>query len=238
MNSQAEKFFLTIIIPVLNEGTTIEGLLTFLLSKTDPRITKIIVVDGGSTDQTIKIAKKFEVQLIHSQKKNRAIQMNLGAERVVSGYLYFLHADTMPPASYVDDLEEITRAGSRAGSFRLKFIGGPWILRLNAFFTRFQGMAFRGGDQSLFIEAELFKRLHGYDESFTIMEEYDLIRRILTTTSFSIISKPVQVNTRKYIENSYVRVSMANYRAIRMFSRDEPPVKIAQFYRNYLRKIR
>lgn len=238
MNTQAEKFFLTIIIPVLNEEAAIEDLLTFLYSKADPRVTKIILVDGGSTDQTIKIAKKFEVEVIHSQKKNRAIQMNLGAERVVSGYLYFLHADTMPPASYLDDLEEIIGAGSKAGSFRLKFIGGPWLLRINAFFTRFQGLTFRGGDQSLFIEVELFKRLHGYDESFTIMEEYDLIRRILTVTSFSIISKPVGVSTRKYIENSYLRVSMANYKAIRMFSRGEPPTKIAEFYKNYLRKIR
>lgn len=238
MNSLAEKFSITIIIPVLNEEASIGGVLAFLFSKSDPRITNIIVVDAGSSDRTVKIAERFKVDVIHSEKRNRAIQMNLGAHRVTSGYLYFLHADTIPPDSYLDDLEKIIKSGSYAGSFRLKFSGGPWLLRLNAFFTRFQGMTFRGGDQSLFIQLELFKSLMGYDESFTIMEEYDLIRRILTVTSFSIIPKPVKVSTRKYIDNSYIRVSMANYKAIRMFLRGESPVNISSFYKNYLSKIR
>jgi len=144
----------------------------------------------------------------------------------------------MPPVSYLDDLEKTVKNGSLAGSFRLQFIGGPWLLRLNAFFTRFQGMAFRGGDQSLFIEVMLFQRLKGYDEHFNIMEEYDLIRRILRVTSFNIIPKPVSVSTRKYADNNYLKVSLANYRAIRMFSKGENPVKIANFYKSYLSKIR
>lgn len=235
MESQPDHFSVTIIIPVLNEATTIDELLTLLVGSADGRLRQIIIVDGGSTDATVEIAMSKGATVLHANVKNRAAQMNLGAEQARSSFLYFLHADTLPPVTYLDDLHYIVRKGALAGCFRLKFRGGPWLLRLNAFFTRFKGMLFRGGDQSLFIKKSVFNALNGFDEHYVIMEEYDLIKRILQHHTFDIIPAAVQVSTRKYSKNSYVRVSKANSRAMRMFLKGDDPVSIAHFYKNYLK---
>ncbi|MEJ2113081.1 MAG: glycosyltransferase, partial [Flavobacteriaceae bacterium] len=92
---------LSIIIPILNEAKIIGNLLHYLIKNSSKEnLSEIILVDGGSTDETIEIIETFnEVTLLNS-KKGRAKQMNLGAKHAKGNILYFLHADSFPPKDF------------------------------------------------------------------------------------------------------------------------------------------
>ena len=96
---------ISVIIPVYNEAASISGLLHHLDTHSKSgKITEVIIVDGGSTDETIPLARSFSENgsglplVICESEKGRARQMNAGANLARGNVLYFLHADTLPPA--------------------------------------------------------------------------------------------------------------------------------------------
>ena len=94
---------ISIIIPVYNEEKTIEELMSFLDSVKDR--CEIIFVDGGSTDRTIElIGERFTV---HVSEKGRANQMNAGAELSTGDVLFFLHCDSEPPKTMLEEIEQV-----------------------------------------------------------------------------------------------------------------------------------
>ena len=136
--------------------------------------------------------------------------MNAGAESATGEILYFLHADTRPPESFPDDILRTYDQGYEAGCYRFSFDRHHPMLAINAWFTRFDLLMCRGGDQSLFISRELFHRLGGFRDEMVIMEDYDLISRIRNHASFRILPKTITVSARKYKENSYLLVNLSN----------------------------
>lgn len=193
---------------------------------------EIVVVDAQSEDQTAGIAQDLGVKLVPSDQRSRAHQMNLGAKVAIGRILWFVHADTKPPASFFEDITNAVQNGADLGGYRFKFDSDRILLRINSWFTRFNLLTFRGGDQTLFITRNAFDQLNGFDERFTIMEEYDLLQRASTGHIFKLIPKSVMVSARKYDYNSYLKVNLANLNAMRMFKRGEDPEKIKQFYFN------
>lgn len=202
---------ISVIIPTLNEEDNISKVMNRLkecLTNTD---FEIIVVDADSKDKTQLIAEKLGAKVIACNKMNRAYQMNVGAKVSQYDLLYFLHADAMPPLNLYDALGNSLREGADLGCFRFQFDSDRKILALNAYFTRFNWLVCRGGDQSLFIKRSVFEELGGYNADYTIMEEYDLIKRARKKYVFKVIPESVLVSARKYIHNSYLRVSLANF---------------------------
>lgn len=90
---------LSVIIPALNEVKCLPGILDNLMQLT-PRATEIIVVDGGSMDHTVEIARQYAVKVLQTDNACRALQMNMGALFASGDYLCFLHADTMVPQDW------------------------------------------------------------------------------------------------------------------------------------------
>ena len=90
---------LSIIIPTLNEADFLERTLRNL-TLLNPPAKEILIVDGGSQDNTLKIADSAGISVLVSEKAGRSIQMNLGAKTATGDLLCFLHADTLVP----DDL--------------------------------------------------------------------------------------------------------------------------------------
>ena len=207
----------SIIIPTLNEEENIIKLLEQLKKHATSSLREIIVVDGGSSDETCKVAKRKGVQVLQSPKKGRAAQMNFGAANATGDVLYFVHADTLPPESYMQDLEAALDEKYSIGCFRFRFDSNKKILRFNSYMTRFDRIWVRGGDQSLFITRTLFDELDGYRDDFKIMEEYDLITRARQQATFKIIPKDVLVSDRKYDNNSFLRVQIANATVFMMY---------------------
>jgi len=193
---------LTIIIPSYNEADQIGLTLRHLLNPQDrPWIAQILVADGGSKDNTGIEAQQAGAELVRCAQKGRAAQLNAAARLARTGTLYFLHADSRPPLGFALEILQAVRQGERCGCYRLRFDHGHWFLRLLGWCTRFDIAALRYGDQSLFVQKDFFEQIGGYDEELTLMEDYDIVRRLRSLGRFRILPRPLTTSARKYLRN-------------------------------------
>lgn len=225
---------ISVIIPTLNEEVTITNLVSFIRHYGKNSVTEVIVVDAGSSDKTIEFAKHAGATIIVSKKLSRASQMNVGAKAAMGDVLYFVHADVKLVDSFVNDIFQSIKEGYEAGCYRFKFDSPSIPLRFNAYCTRFKGILCRGGDQTLFITRKLFFNLKGFDEFFTIMEDYDFIDRLRKKNKFKIIPKYVLVSARKYETNSWAKVQRANFTVFMMYFMKRHPDEIKAVYKKML----
>lgn len=163
--------------------------------------TEVIIADGKSTDATREIADYHYLNLIPVNVQNRAYQMNVAANQAKGNVLYFLHADTFPPANFIQCIQEATNRDLKAGSFRLSFDMNHWFLSAFAWFTQFNVTPFRFGDQSLFVKNEEFQAIDGFDENLLVMEDQEIVYRLKKHLPFAVIQNPVISSARKYREN-------------------------------------
>ena len=225
---------LSIIIPTLNEASNIGELVKYLKKNTKGSLCDLIVADGGSTDGTSQIAEAAGAKVISCKSRGRACQMNEGVKIATGDTLYFVHADTIPPATFVQEIEAAINEGFPIGCFRFKFDSDKKILKFNAFMTRFDKMYCRGGDQTLFVKRNLFEELGGFKKDFQIMEEYDFIARARERHDFKIIPKDVIVSARKYEERSWFRVMFANSVVFNMYKLGASQDAMVNTYRKLL----
>ena len=192
---------ISIIIPVLNEESRILKLLHYLEEYCSGFVSEIIVVDGGSRDRTPELVKNQADVLLITSKKGRAKQMNAGAKAAKGEVLYFLHADSFPPSGFDREIMEQFRNNNKAGCFMMKFDKNHWWLMLMGWFTKFNHKAFRGGDQSLFVESDLFWEMGGFDENFIVYEDNDFIGKLYRKKEFVVIQKWLTTSARRYDQN-------------------------------------
>jgi len=198
---------ISIIIPIFNEVDAIARLLLHIEDSISKTIDyEIIIVDGGSIDGSQKEVLKHANTILISSEKGRAIQLNAGA-RVASGaILYFLHCDSYPPNNF--DLLVLKQAqkGSFGGCFRMKFDYRHPVLIVSQWFTRFNHISCRGGDQSLFVTKKLFEEINGFDEQFIIYEDNEIISRLYAKKQFVVIPDYVITSARRYQQNGVWRL--------------------------------
>jgi len=224
---------LSIIIPTLNEANNIGRLIKYLKENTNGEVCDLIVCDGGSEDETVRVAKKSGAKVVVCDK-GRACQMNKGFENSKGDVLYFLHADTIPPKSFINDIQNALNDKFPVGCFRFKFDSTKKILKFNSYMTRFDKLFCRGGDQSLFIQRNVFEDLNGFRDDYKIMEEYDLIQRAKEKYSFKVIQKDVLVSARKYEGRSWLRVMFANGVVYNMYRFGASQEAMIKMYRKLL----
>ncbi|MGI8891830.1 MAG: TIGR04283 family arsenosugar biosynthesis glycosyltransferase [Bacteroidia bacterium] len=226
----------SIIIPTYNEAHQIAE----TISKTNAAIGKhkaeIIVVDGGSSDNTIGIAQQCADTVVKSERKGRAAQMNKGASVAKHDIVYFLHADSIPPKDFICKILNAYDEGTKSGCFRLAFDYDHWFLKANAWFTRFDVNAVRFGDQSLFVTKEVFERAGGFREDLVMMEDQEIIHRLKKHGKFKVLNDYVITSARKYLDNGVYRMQGIFYRIWAMYYIGYSQDQMLKVHRRLIRK--
>lgn len=202
---------ISVIIPTFNEADCIGQTVHHIRQYGGEGLQEILVIDGGSTDETPDLARRAGAKVIHSPVKGRGAQLHFGAEQSSGNILYFVHADTLPPKTFATEIKKALDAGRPMGNFQYDFDPPRFLLRINAFFTRFRWFFTQGGDRTFFIDRETYFAIGGYDPEHVIMEEYDFLRRA-RKMGYECIMLPrnCTVSSRKYDHNSWLRVQLAN----------------------------
>jgi rSAM/selenodomain-associated transferase 2 len=225
---------ISIIIPTLNEAENIQQIISYLKKHGNESLLEIIVVDAQSHDNTEGVASSAGARVLQSPKRSRAAQMNYGARHAKGEMLYFVHADCYPPVTYIHDIEMYLSEGYPMGCYRYRFDSNQLLLKINAYFNRFEPLWCRGGDETLYIQKDVFEIMGGFDEKYIIMEEYDFIKRARKQFKLKIIPKYAVVSARKYETNSWFRVQYANMTVFKMFEKGVEPEIMAQTYKRLL----
>jgi len=182
---------LSIIIPAYNEASVILQTLKQLREKHHPD--EVIVVDGGSEDDTCTLAQSW-AQVIYSEK-GRASQMNAGAKQATGDIFLFLHADTVLPMNGLKDIQQVIESGKQAGRFRLQFDDTSWQMKLYASYTRFPFFSY--GDQGFFVTRAVFEQLNGFDVKVPF-EDIDFYKRLSQITKPVILKSAVTTSARRF----------------------------------------
>ncbi|MEP3372127.1 MAG: TIGR04283 family arsenosugar biosynthesis glycosyltransferase [Maribacter dokdonensis] len=197
---------ISIIIPVLNEEKYIKDVLFSISANARTKcIKEILVIDGGSTDQTITNAEAYGATVLKS-KKGRAAQMNFGTTNANGEILYFLHVDTLPPEGFDKEIIQEFKKGFEVGCFQMRFNSNSPFLKFFSWCTRINHHICRGGDQSLFITRKLFHLLDGFNESYIVYEDNEFIQRVYKLKPFKVISSAVTTSARRYEERGMIRL--------------------------------
>jgi rSAM/selenodomain-associated transferase 2 len=202
----------SIIIPALNEAATLARTLR-CLSILEPPVWEVLVVDGGSRDETAAIAKAAAVPVVISQQKGRSVQMNLGAEIATGDVLCFLHADTLVPDHLVSIVDRTLADPAIAAGGFISIMTGVTTTRwefalLNTIKTYLmpallrpyefsKGFRLLFGDQVIFCRRRDFLASGGYDPAMPIMEEADLCLKLMNYGRICQVNRTVQSSDRR-----------------------------------------
>lgn len=192
---------LSIIIPVLNEANVIASLLTYLKTLAEPDI-ELIVVDGGSIDDTVSIAKNYADKVVTSAT-GRSQQMNAGAQLAAGDILLFLHADSYPPHNSVNLIREGLKHSARQwGRFDVRLSGTHYMYRVIATLinlrSRLSGIA--TGDQGIFLYRKTFEQVGGFSD-MPLMEDIALSKALKQLSRPLCLSQKMQTSSRRWEKN-------------------------------------
>ncbi|MFZ0241479.1 MAG: TIGR04283 family arsenosugar biosynthesis glycosyltransferase [Desulfobacterales bacterium] len=219
---------ISVVIPALNEATGIGD--TVRRARNAQRV-EVIVVDGGSRDDTSGIAGRLGARVLPAEPP-RARQMNVGAAAATGEILLFLHADTWLPAGY-DALVRaaLSRSGVAAGAFALFIDSLRPSLRFMAQAATWRSRCLEApyGDQALFLTAETFRTVGGFP-NLPIMEDFELVRRLKRNGRIVVLPVPVTTSARRWRHVGVLKTWLINQSAIAAFLLGIAPGTIARFY--------
>jgi len=228
---------ITIIVPAHNEQANLESLLPQLVEFSENCSVEIIVaLSSENLDASETIKNCENVKFAKCSEKGRAVQMNKAADLATGNVLVFLHADVKPPKSFLNDIMHTLDGGYDAGFFSYRFDKKSFFLSINASFTSKDGIFTGGGDQCLFIKKEVFNSIGRFDENQVLMEDFEFFERMKKNgVRYKIIKNDLIVSTRKYRNNSYLRVNLSNMLLVLLFKVGYPPKKLKTLHNRLLR---
>ena len=221
-------FNVSVIVPVYNESAQVQALIQ-RLHVLQEDVQDIIVVDGGSSDNTAqKLSKHFTVI---SSEKGRANQMNAGAKHAKGTWLVFVHADTQFGVSHLKCLIEHAsmhqwgRFNVRLDAQGLSFRTIEWFINQR---SRITGIA--TGDQCIFVRKRFFDSLSGF-ANIPLMEDVDFSKRAKKASKPKCLSKKVVTSARRWQTYGVVHTVFLMWKLRWLFWLGTPADKLAKLYR-------
>jgi rSAM/selenodomain-associated transferase 2 len=219
---------LTIVVPVLNESAIIVDALQ-ALAPLRARGAEVIVVDGGSSDGTPRLARRFAERIIVAPR-GRGAPMNAGAALGSGDALLFLHADTALPENADRLIAEAL--GLRAwGRFDLRIAGRHPLLavvaRMINWRSRLTGIA--TGDQAIFVTREAFRSVGGFPD-LPLMEDIAISRRLKALCRPFCIGVPVVTSGRRWEHYGVLRTVVLMWRLRLAYYLGVAPARLASRY--------
>ena len=220
---------LSIILPVLNEEASLPDVLA-RLQYLRQQGHEIIVVDGGSHDNSLMLAQQAADKVIVSQP-GRAIQMNSGAELATGDILLFLHADTILPEEVERILSEI-EGDTFWGRFDVRLSGRRFIFRIIEAMMNFRSRitSVATGDQAIFITTGLFEKVGGYPE-IALMEDIAISKQLSGVARPLCITNRVVTSSRRWEDRGIIRTILLMWKLRLYYFFGMSPQKISRMYR-------
>jgi rSAM/selenodomain-associated transferase 2 len=218
---------ISFVIPTLHEQEGIAGLLRQLRTRFEGA--ELIVVDGGSEDDTVQQAMPLCDQLLVGEP-GRALQMNLGG-RVANGeYLCFLHADSFPGCDEVRLLQYLQDSPGW-GFCRVRLSGRHWLFRVIEWFMNHRARLSRvaTGDQMLFLSRELFMEIGGFD-AIPLMEDVALCKRLRRREKPCVVTEPVTTSSRRWEERGIIPTIIRMWVLRLAYFLGVSPSRLRQYY--------
>jgi rSAM/selenodomain-associated transferase 2 len=206
-----------VVIPAWNEAARLPRLLD-ALERCDPRPHEVIVVDGGSEDGTPDLARSRSRLIV--AERGRARQQNAGARAASGEVLWFLHADSLPAGSAIEEIRTAIRGGCPGGCFRIAFPAEErarhpllrWIERgINARTRLTRGGT---GDQGLFAGRDAFDAAGGFP-AWPLFEDVALAAGLRRAGRFAVCRGPLETSARRWLRHGVVR-TMVRMWALRL----------------------
>src|SRR5262249_37415613 len=194
---------ISIIIPTLNEEAQIGATLAALRPCAVNYGAEVIVVDGGSVDRTLEVARRFDFSRgVEFNLAHRGLQMNEGARSAIGDALLFLHADAVAPAGALDPINSrLSNQRVPGGCVRLRFPkGAPFSLGAVAWGINLRTRLFRTatGDQAIFVRHSVFEEIGGY-ERIPLMEDIALFKQIKRRGDVVVLSERIEISPRRWL---------------------------------------
>jgi rSAM/selenodomain-associated transferase 2 len=190
---------LSIIIPILNEANRIPQLFEELEQLRQSNC-EIIIVDGGSTDNSVEIAENSGFR-VEKSTRGRAHQMNTGAEKASGSALLFLHADTQLPDTADTLIKKIfsDNPSSCWGYFRVRIGGHSKVLYIVGLMMNLRSYLTNivTGDQVIFVKKESFLKAGCFPEQL-LMEDIELSKKLCRLSRPSCINCHVITSGRRW----------------------------------------
>jgi len=235
----------SIVIPTLNEAECL-GRTLRQLSILNPPAWEVLVVDGGSEDETVTIAHKAQVRVIDSQGRGRSVQMNQGAEAATGEILCFLHADTSVPDDLVAVIEQTLADKTVAGGGFISLMAGSvttrWGVSLHNYLKTYyaplifrphlfiKGLRLLFGDQVMFCRRHDFWQVGGFDSAIPILEEADLCLKLVQLGRIRQVNRIVQSSDRRVARWGSLKATGIYLYIGFLWGLGVPPMYLKQFY--------
>ncbi len=223
----------SVIIPVLNADKFIDDCInTLRLFNPD---CEIIVSDGGSTDQTLKLLEGKDV-IVVSSPKGRGIQLNEGAKRAKGEILFFVHADTLITNEFFPIVEKYFQDERRKlAKCSLMFNQQNWLLRCYAYLARIDSLWTSFGDQGIVVRKKFFEELGGFPD-WPLLEDVAFFQKARKLTKIYTLSAQVITSAERFVRNGIIRQQLFNAKIILKYLCGVSPDRLAVEYENYRRR--
>jgi len=220
---------ISVIIPTLNEAENIERLLQSL-QPLRQQGHEIIVVDGGSTDNTRALSAPLCDHHLQ-QLKGRARQMNAGAAIAQGDWLWFVHADSELPDALWQQFPASAQASSAWGWFQVKISASQPLLKLVAAMMNIRSRlsSVSTGDMGQFVSRKLFRQVGGFAD-MPLMEDIQLSKTLRKIQPPTVLPGPIVTSARRWQQQGVVRTIILMWRLRLLFWLGVPASRLQKSY--------